>query len=172
METKNSDGVISNEVKHLGFHNQFTIPPVGLSGGLALLWKEEISLEILDSSPNFIDTRVKFKNSSSFITFIYGPPQKENRAEFWASMSLVGSGRDKAWLITGDFNDILENAEKVGGPPRWEGSFLNFRNFVSQNGLWDVKHSGDALSWRGTRYSHFILSRLDRSLTVLCPRTK
>lgn len=47
----------------------------------------------------------------------------ENRAGFWSKLSQVGNGRDSAWLITGDFNDILTNAEKVGGPTRAESSF-------------------------------------------------
>lgn len=64
----------------------------------------------------------------------------------------------------GDFNDLLDNSEKVGGPPRWEGSFLAFRNFVSMNGMWDLQFSGNSLSWRGTRYTHFIQSRLDRAM--------
>lgn len=88
----------------------------------------------------------------------------ENRSAFWTKLSQVGLGRDSPWLLSGDFNEILDNSEKVGGPLRWEGSFTAFRSFVSQNGLWDLKHSGNKLSWRGNRYSHFIRSRLDRSL--------
>ncbi|WZZ20897.1 hypothetical protein YC2023_122284 [Brassica napus] len=45
-----------------------------------------------------------------------------------------------------------------------EGSFTAFRTFVSQYGLWDLKHSGNHLSWRGTRYTHYVRSRLDRSM--------
>lgn len=164
METKNEDDIISTSLQDLGFTNQFTVPPLGLSGGLALLWKEGINIELLDSSPNLIDSKITLKSISSFVSFIYGPPQTENRAAFWSQMTTIGSLRDSAWLLTGDFNDILENSEKVGGPPRWEGSFQNFRSFVSQSGLWDVKHSGKALSWRGKRYTHFIKSRLDRSM--------
>lgn len=41
---------------------------------------------------------------------------------------------------------------------------VSFRNFVPQNGLWDLQFSGNSLSWRGTRYSHFIQSRLDRAM--------
>lgn len=52
------------------------------------------------------------------------------------------------WLLTGDFNKILNNEETEGGPARWEGSFTAFRTFVSQNGLCDLKHSGNHLSWR------------------------
>ncbi|KAG2313724.1 hypothetical protein Bca52824_025281 [Brassica carinata] len=99
------------------------------------------------------------------MSFIYGAPAAENRAEYWQKINAVGQGRDTPWLLTGDFNDILCNAEKVGGPVRPEGSFTTFRSFVAQNGLWDLKHSGEQLSWRGSRYTHFIRSRLDRSMS-------
>lgn len=98
------------------------------------------------------------------MTFVYGAPQRENRAEFWEKLTLLGASKVSAWILSGDFNDILDNSEKVGGPPRHEGSFLNFRSFVSQMGIWDVKHTGNHLSWRGMRYTHFVRSRLDRSL--------
>ena len=88
----------------------------------------------------------------------------ENRLAFWTKLSQTGLDWDSSWLLTGDFNEILDNSEKVGGPARWEGSFTAFRSFVSQNGLWHLRHSGNQLSWRGNRYSHFIRSRLDRSM--------
>lgn len=148
----------------MGYSNHFTVPPVGLGGGLALFWKENVSLEILESSANLIDVQVKFQNQLLFITFIYGLPQTENRACFWEAVSVMGANRSAPWLLTGDFNDTLDNSEKVGGPVRCEGSFIPFRSFVAQNGLWDVKHSGNHFSWRGWRYDYFIKSRLDRSL--------
>ncbi|CAG7880359.1 unnamed protein product, partial [Brassica rapa] len=116
---------------------------IGLSGGLCLLWKDGVDISILESSPNLIDTKVEFKGVSTFISFIYGAPAMENRAAFWAKLTEVGRNRDSPWLITGDFNDILNNSEKSGGPARWEGSFTALRSFVSQNGLWDLKHSGN-----------------------------
>ncbi|KAG2271460.1 hypothetical protein Bca52824_066015 [Brassica carinata] len=134
------------------FTSHYTVPPVGLSGGLALSWKDNVKLEVLFSSPNF------------FVSYIYGAPNKEDRPMFWESMKALGLGRTEPWLLTGDFNDLLDNSEKVGGPLRWEGSFLAFQNFVSENGLWDLQFSGNSLSWRGTRYSLFIQSRLDRAM--------
>lgn len=100
----------------------------------------------------------------SFISFVYGAPAAENRASFWSKLTTVGQGRDDPWLLKGDFNDILNNAEKIGGPTRPEGSFTAFRSFVAQNGLWDLKHSGEQRLWRGNRYTHFIRSRLDRAM--------
>ena len=35
---------------------------------------------------------------------------------------------------------------------------------MSENGMWDVKHVDNPLSWRGQRCTHFIRARLDRVL--------
>ncbi|XP_024007904.1 uncharacterized protein LOC112083915 [Eutrema salsugineum] len=144
-ETKNQDDVVFSVFQWMGYDNRFTVPPIGLSGGLALFWKKDTHLEILSSSPNFIDTKIK-------------------RQEVWNQISELGANRDSAWLLSGDFNEILDNSEKRGGPRRHEGSFINFRSFISQNGLWDFNFSGNPLSWRGMRYDHFVRARLDRSV--------
>lgn len=164
METKNQDEFVLSELQSLKYDHHLTVPPNGLSGGLALFWKADLSLSILEATSHFIDTKLKVKNAEFHITFIYGMPQQEHRAAFWESISHLGRDRDTAWLLSGDFNDILDNVEKVGGPERCEGSFIPFRSFVSENGLWDVKHIGNPLSWRGQRCTHFIRARLDRSL--------
>ncbi|KAG2297914.1 hypothetical protein Bca52824_034386 [Brassica carinata] len=164
METKQQDDSIKEKLQSLDFTGYFSVPPVGLSGGLSLFWRESVTLEVLHASPNIIDAEIKFKGTSSYVSFIYGVPAVGNRSQFWESVSDLASGRDAPWLLTGDFNDILNNEEKVGGPERWEGSFTAFRSFVSQNGLWDLKHSGNHLSWRGNRHCLFIKSRLDRAM--------
>lgn len=164
METKNNDEFIKLKLQSLNYDHYFSIPPVGLSGGLSLFWNEDTEITILESSPNLVDTRIVHKGVISFVSFIYGPPALENRADYWNKLSAIGQGRDDPWLLTGDFNDILHNGEKVGGPVRFEGSFTAFRSFVTQNGLWDLKHTGELLSWRGHRHTHFIRSRLDRSM--------
>lgn len=164
METKNQDDNIFNLFEKTPYSNHFTVPPIGLSGGLLLSWKDHVDLEILDSSPNFIDVKIVTGPASTFVTFVYGVPRLEERASLWEQLTQLGSVRDDAWLVTGDFNDLLDNAEKLGGPARWEGSFVAFRSFITQAGLWDLQHTGNHLSWRGTRYNHFIQSRLDRAL--------
>ncbi|KAL0799970.1 hypothetical protein Bca101_055145 [Brassica carinata] len=164
METKNQDDFVLSKLQFLDSYHHLTVPPIGLSGGLALFWKEDVALTVLETNAHYIDTKLKVKDSEFHITFIYGMPQQEHRAAFWDSIALLGYERDSAWLLSGDFNDILDREEKVGGPDRCEGSFIPFRSFVSQNGLWDVKHTGNSLSWRGQRCSHLVRARLDRSL--------
>lgn len=164
METKNQNDFVLSNLQSLEYNNNFLVPPIGLSGGLALLWRNEINLTVLNSSPNFTDTRVIYKNNSFYLTLIYGSPRQKNKAVFLEGISKLGQGRDSAWALTGDFNDILENSEKDGGPTRCEGLFIPFKSFVSENGLWDVKHTGNQLSWRSRRHTHDIQERLDRTL--------
>ena len=165
METKSQDAYVLRVLQWLGYAHSFTVPPTGLGGGLALFWKHDIDLEVMSFSQNFIDTRLKVKSKLFFLTLVYGDPVKQNRKAVWDQISSLRLNPEDAWLLTGDFNDLLENSEKRGGPPRSQGSFIDFRSFVSRNGLWDLKFSGNPLSWRGMRYDHFVRQRLDRAMS-------
>lgn len=129
------------------------MPPTGVSGGLILLWKGDIDLEILASSPNFIDTKLNSARASFHFTFVYGEPVLENRLQLWTTLSTLWSDRNSSWILSGDFNEIVYNREKQGGVTRPEKSFVNFRSFINRNGLMDVKHYGHFLSWRYEAYT-------------------
>lgn len=73
--------------------------------------------------------------------------------------------RYSPWFLSGDYNDILSNEEKEGGPARSEGSFGDFRSFVSEGDLYDLRHSGCSLSWRGSRGDYTVHFRLDRAVS-------
>lgn len=72
--------------------------------------------------------------------------------------------RDKPWLLVGDLNEIIDNTEKSGGPARVEGTFCDFRSFMSECDLYDLNHIGNLLSWRGERHTHIVFCRLDREI--------
>lgn len=141
METKNQDDAVFKLFEKSALTNHFTVPLLGLSGGLLLSWKDHVEVEILESSSNFIDTKITTGVESTFVTFLYGAPRQEDRAALWTQLTSLGSNRDEAWLVTGDFNELLDNSEKIGGPARWEGSFVAFRSFITQSGLWDLQHT-------------------------------
>ena len=46
METINNDTFIKSKLESLHYTNYFLVPPKGTGGGLALLWKDNITLEI------------------------------------------------------------------------------------------------------------------------------
>ena len=85
------------------------------------------------------------------------------RKHLWNHLVNLADIRESPWFITGDFNDLLSNEEKAGGPERPEGSFSDMRTFFAEGDLFDLQHSGDSLSWRGQRGEHFVRCRLDRA---------
>lgn len=62
-----------------------------------------------------------------------------------------------------DFNDIKGHDEKKGGRRRVENSFDDFRSFISEMEMGDIKFKGDTYTWANNREGEgFIQKRLDR----------
>lgn len=119
---------------------------------------------IRTSNHNFIDTYVTYKKQIFYATFVYGAPEVPNRQAVWDQLSVLALTRDSPWFLTGDFNEIIDNSKKSGGPERPESSFGPFRSFLSASDLFDIQHTGNFLSWRGQRGKHLVHCRLDRSI--------
>lgn len=154
------------ELVCLQANNCHVVPPhCPGGGGLLLSWKKDINLTVNSSTHNFIDTTIEHKGISFQATFVYGEPDHTKRLQVWDALSSLHPDTDKPWFLTGDFNEIIDNSEKSDGPDRAEGTFCAFRSFLSQNDLFDLKHSGSYLSWRGKRHTHLVPCRLDRSMS-------
>lgn len=80
----------------------------------------------------------------------------------WNEITSLHPKGEEAWFLTGDFNEIIDNGEKSGGAVRAEGTFCAFRFFLSHNDLFDFKHHGNFLSWRGVRNTQVVQCRLNR----------
>lgn len=164
METKNPKDFVLKKFSELDYASSFIINPQGVGGGLALFWKKEVLLTVKEGSRNFIDTCLQLDKEPVHVTFVYGEPEKAKRKDLWNLLSTKHIDPNQSWMLTGDFNELVDISEKVGGPIRPEGSFCDFRSFLNGNDLYDLQHTGNSLSWRGTRHTHIVLCRLDRVL--------
>ena len=71
---------------------------------------------------------------------VYGHPNQASRSQGSERIERIGIGRrNEAWMLLGDFKEILENHEKTGGRERRVISFQDIRNMVINNNLLDVK---------------------------------
>lgn len=73
------------------------------------------------------------------------------KQEVWERLTRIGIQRDEAWFVVGEFNELMCNEEKLGGPRRQEISFLNFRTMARNCQLKEVSSSGNWFSWAGKR---------------------
>ncbi|CAE6157413.1 unnamed protein product [Arabidopsis arenosa] len=138
-------------------------PPQGRSGGLALMWKDNVRLSENFKDERLIDVHITNNNISFYLSCVYGHPSQSERHYLWDHLKHISLTRNDSWLLIGDFNEILSNSEKIGGPPREEWTFREFRNMVSSCDLVDIRSKGDRFSWVGERHTHTVKCCLDRA---------
>ena len=101
---------------------------VGASGGLALFWRKEVNLTVKSLSKYHIDSVIKEEDGMEWrFTGVYGESRSEDKDNTWDTLRSLKDKFNLSWLCCGDFNEILFNYEKEGGPPRAERSMEKFR---------------------------------------------
>ncbi|KAL0359791.1 UNVERIFIED_CONTAM: hypothetical protein Sangu_0828500 [Sesamum angustifolium] len=74
----------------------------------------------------------------------------------------------RPWLCAGDFNEILDQSEKLGGPPRPVWQLRNFRQALAECELSDLGFSGNPFTWSNHHaFPHTVQERLDRACANL-----
>ncbi|KAL0751744.1 hypothetical protein Bca101_033747 [Brassica carinata] len=163
METKQKSAYIIGLKDILGYDKVFTVEPVGLSGRLALFWKTSLDVDILSANKRIIDLKVKIGSLSFYVSCMYGDPIRARRNFVWNQLSTIGASRDDAWVLVGDFNELMEGSKKLGGPERHTSTFWDFRNMATNCKIKEMRSKGNSLSWAGLRDQMWIQCRLDRS---------
>ena len=74
METKQKSEFIFGVKKQLGYDLVFTVEPEGLSGGLALMWKDTYQVTIFSSDKRIIDLKVTIGSVTFYMSCVYGDP--------------------------------------------------------------------------------------------------
>ena len=85
-----------------GYDNLFTVDPVGRGGGLALFYMEDSAVDISFSNDRMIDIKAQIDGHEVFITFMYGDPVVEYRANVWETLLRMSANRTRAWLLMGE----------------------------------------------------------------------
>jgi hypothetical protein len=148
---------------------------VGRSGGLALLWKKDVSLVVNPGMLRYhIDAVITEEDGFTWrLTCIYGKPQSGTREKTWKLLRILHGQSNLPWMCFGDFNEILFASEKQGGVPRKQTCMDKFRMALDFCELEDLGFVGDPYTWRNNsqRAETYVKERLDRSVANLEWRT-
>lgn len=87
-----------------------------------------------------------------------------NRGAVWERLTRLGVGRKGPWMMTGDFNELVDPVEKLGEITRKESSCLAFKQMLLDCGMWEIKHEGHQFYWYGHRNKELVQCRLDRTV--------
>ena len=164
METKLRKNKMAPIQQKMGFKNMLVVDCIGKSGGLALLWKEEAGVEIQNYNLHHINAVVTPENLTPWVfTSFYEHPESHKRCEAWNLLCHLKLLITEPWLCAGDFNEILDQSEKVGGRRRPQFLMENFRNTLELCGLHELDYKGPLFTWdNGKEGDDFIKERLDR----------
>ncbi|XP_059434865.1 uncharacterized protein LOC132167846 [Corylus avellana] len=167
METKlRKDRMESIRCK-LGFLSMFVVDSVGRSGGLTLFWGEEICVIIQNFSQRHINGVIKISERDTpwKFTGFYGHPQVAKREEAWALLQYLAHLAPSPWVCIGDFNEIVESLEKLGGAGRANSQMLAFRRALENCELSDLGFRGPKFTWSNCREEdEFTKERLDKGV--------
>ncbi|KAL5750383.1 hypothetical protein ACOSP7_024986 [Xanthoceras sorbifolium] len=104
----------------MGYYGSVHVDCEGKSGGLILLWKEDLEVTILSMSMGHIDANVKEGNGRYWrFTEFYGNSNLNLRGNSWDLIRRLKLVNRLPWICGGDFNEILHLNEKVSGFSQW-----------------------------------------------------
>ncbi|XP_043721146.1 uncharacterized protein LOC122668675 [Telopea speciosissima] len=166
IETKAGREKIERLRKKLRMHGCFSVDSIGASGGLALFWNHSITVDILCSDSNIIDSKVTQQDGSTFfMTSVYGAPVRTRRQDVWNRLIQIGGGWHIDWLCYGDFNSFLSWHEKQGGNRIGQRDIDNFKDLVNTCALVVIGTHGPCYTWNNKRKGNSnIRIKLDRAM--------
>lgn len=135
--------------KRFQFANGSYMDAVGSSGGLALFWREGISLTISGTNKYSISVILHDYHASIdwYITFCYGEPNPQFRPQFWHTLHACGDTFKGPWLVIGDFNAILSGTDKIGGRTLTSRQTEPFSDFMTRYSMVELPCAGSSLTW-------------------------
>ena len=107
-------------------------------------------------------------------TGIYGESKYGEKEKTWRLLrNLHAQSSSLPWLYVGDFNDILFDVEREGGPTRAQGCMDAFRNCLEICALDDLGFTGDPFTWQSNWHdvSGYTRERLDRDVANVAWRS-
>ncbi|XP_048422575.1 uncharacterized protein LOC125469371 [Pyrus x bretschneideri] len=151
-------------IKGLGFSNYYVVDANGFSGGVWLLWNNEVvNLTVVACSSQTITAVVMDGQIQWMLTVVYASPCPRVRSHLWPYLDGVSAASKLPWLIAGDFNELIHSSEKKGGRPVNKNSGLG--NWSSRNSLVDLGFIGAKFTWsKKNEHGEIVWERLDRGL--------
>ena len=119
--------------KHCGnldfsYPNQVIVKKPNSGGGLALLWKHEVMVDVINYTEHHILAKVVEKDGFQwYLTGFYGWSEVSQKPKSWALLSYLASFIDGPWLCIGDFNAVLHSSEKLSSRPPIYSQMDEFR---------------------------------------------
>ncbi|GER52284.1 non-LTR reverse transcriptase [Striga asiatica] len=165
-ELKKQKDFVKTICVKLGYKDRLVaVDPIGISGGLVLLWDSSQNIiQIIQHSFCFeVEIGKPNSNVSFWVVFVYMSTDRVIREDQWSFLINAKSKWGQDWIIGGDWNAIVDLSEKRGGRDKSLADMLSFQNFINQMSMVEVNMQGHKYTWSNNRsHEHFVEEKLDR----------
>ncbi|XP_057250594.1 uncharacterized protein LOC130591336 [Beta vulgaris subsp. vulgaris] len=163
-ETKCQVSCLEPFFSKLGFQGCKGFDADGTKGGLFLCWSRSIVVSMISTSKNHVCCSIKdVTGFIYYVAFVYGSPVFADRSEIWDNLTIIMDNNKGKWLLMGDFNQVENNNQKLGGSLVLKGA-TQFLDWKLTNHLLDIPYHGVNYTWTNNRSnSAAIYERLDKA---------
>ena len=139
-------------------------------GRIWLVLRDTVRMTPVYKTEQMITCSVGLKEEDEFFcTFIYENNLAEDRKELWEDMSHHKNSmlfHNKAWIVMGDFNEVLdaEESSEFENAGRISRGMRDFQRTVLHCRLTDMGYQGPIFTWCNKRDEGVICKKLDRVL--------
>jgi hypothetical protein len=116
-ETRSSTITKSSIKNHFNLKDAFVVPSHGQSGGLWLMWSDEIDITVFYHNHHYIFALCTNNTSQQQygLVCIYGDPHHRNTDVIWQQVQqFVMQNSNLSMFCMGDLNEIMHAHEKLG----------------------------------------------------------
>lgn len=109
IETKCKREKVEAIRNKIGYDCSFVIDSKGLSGGIALMWKNDVEAVLESYTRHHISLRISdpLLGEDWILIGFYGHFKTDRRRESWQLLRALNPLSGVAWLCVGDFNESL-----------------------------------------------------------------
>ncbi|XP_022752251.1 uncharacterized protein LOC111300973 [Durio zibethinus] len=168
-ETKLHENKLDRIKRKCGMRSCFGVSAEGRSGGLMMMWREDIPPKLMSFSKNQFDKEIEWEaeGAQGRITGFYGESNANNRHVSWELLRTLSLQSNKAWMRFGNFNELTWDNKKSEKRLRPKHQMKAFKESVEDSGLTDMGFIGRWYSLkRGRITATLIRERLDRALAT------
>ena len=130
-----------------------------------MLWNpNEVEVKIVRTDGQFIHAEVYTPNMqiSYTVTVIYAFNNLEDRIKLWKELEQIGSLMVHPWIVMGDFNNVINTNDRIGGNKVTEKEFRDLVEMMQVVGLFEADTMGAHFTWTNKQTTCTIYSRIDR----------
>nr|XP_023880427.1 uncharacterized protein LOC111992798 [Quercus suber] len=131
--------------------------PIGLSGGLWVLWdSNQVEISELSSTEQEIHVVVSTTANAPWLLFaVYASPRFAERRLLWDNLAMVVGLHSMPWVIAGDFNEALMGDDKFGGNSVNTSRALRFQDCLDSCKMIDIGFAAAVLHMEKGHSDHY-----------------